>query len=181
LMEGWFANVMRYSRRDQLSLPLALNAAPAGAVHVSPLDLRVSRFHKWPIEGYARPSRYFEIEPVGAHRPGGDTWLDDPERAWLRGLIRERSAAVRRSEQLQAELDAIKGGRIWRWSAGLRWLRDQLPDRRPAATDRLPSVSPGVKAVGPLSTAVVTDTKPLETHPPPWLGQSPRRTVRVRS
>ncbi|WP_158580729.1 glycosyltransferase [Cellulomonas rhizosphaerae] len=48
-MEIWWEQVLRYSRRDQLSLPYALQAA--GLVpHVHRFDNRVSELHEWPTE-----------------------------------------------------------------------------------------------------------------------------------
>ncbi|MEO1536435.1 MAG: glycosyltransferase domain-containing protein [Pseudomonadota bacterium] len=39
LMERWYAQVLRYSRRDQLSLPLILSFAAPGEVNIAAEDL----------------------------------------------------------------------------------------------------------------------------------------------
>lgn len=59
-MEYWFALVLRYSRRDQLSFPLALTHFAEGRVFIFQHDIHASAFHRWPIEGYKRPARYLE-------------------------------------------------------------------------------------------------------------------------
>jgi len=47
LMSQWWEHVLRYSRRDQLSLPFLLRQSDA-AVTVHDLDNHESRFHVWP-------------------------------------------------------------------------------------------------------------------------------------
>lgn len=59
-MEAWFAHILRYARRDQLTLPLILSQMPESRRHIAALDNRRSPFHQWPIEGYARPARYMD-------------------------------------------------------------------------------------------------------------------------
>lgn len=59
-MEQWFAEVMRYSRRDQLSLPVALSTLALSKLSISNTDIRQSEFHRWPIAGHKRPAKYFE-------------------------------------------------------------------------------------------------------------------------
>ena len=52
-MHTWWEHVLRYSRRDQLSLPFALTRS--GLPHlVHPIDNHVSDFHVWPREGTRR-------------------------------------------------------------------------------------------------------------------------------
>jgi len=46
-MHRWLAHVMRYSRRDQLSLPVVLKQSGLD-VHVSNSDIRQSSWHTWP-------------------------------------------------------------------------------------------------------------------------------------
>ena len=57
-MEMWFAHVLRYARRDQLSLPLALSSLPKERIHLSSSDIRSTEFHTWPIAGSSRPKGY---------------------------------------------------------------------------------------------------------------------------
>ena len=65
LMERWYALVMKYSRRDQLSLPLIIQDFPSDKVHILKFDIFESRLHSWPAPGYARPSHYFQFDQAG--------------------------------------------------------------------------------------------------------------------
>jgi hypothetical protein len=47
-MERWWYHVLRYSRRDQLSMPIAL-AETGLAVSVLNLDVRDNAFFEWPV------------------------------------------------------------------------------------------------------------------------------------
>lgn len=58
-MEIWYAHVLRYSRRDQLSLPLALNSMKPSRVCLSQLDNHENAFLSWPTDT-RKPARYFE-------------------------------------------------------------------------------------------------------------------------
>lgn len=75
-MELWFSNILRYSRRDQLSLPLALGSVPEGKLKICDLDIRGSYLHEWPVLGKPRPTGY----KIG-HQ---DSWLVRQLRAYLR-------------------------------------------------------------------------------------------------
>jgi FkbM family methyltransferase len=57
-MEVWFASILRHSRRDQLSLPLALSHLPPGQTHILSADLRETEFHKWPVTSQEKPPGY---------------------------------------------------------------------------------------------------------------------------
>ena len=75
-METWFANVLRYSRRDQLSLPLALAQLPDELKNILALDIRSSPIHEWPRHGLPRPAGYKIGKEAG--------WLERGLRACLR-------------------------------------------------------------------------------------------------
>jgi len=68
-MELWFANILRYSRRDQLSLPLALSQLADSQKNLVSLDLYESAFHKWPVTTVSRPSGYQIEEIVDIEEP----------------------------------------------------------------------------------------------------------------
>lgn len=57
-METWFAHVLRFSRRDQLSLPLALSSLDEDRKNILNDDNYNSKFHTWPAPDYVRPDRY---------------------------------------------------------------------------------------------------------------------------
>lgn len=48
LMENWFSQILRYSRRDQLSLNYAESNAGV-AIHKIPIDNLSSIYHSWPV------------------------------------------------------------------------------------------------------------------------------------
>lgn len=58
-METWYAHVLRYSRRDQLSLPLAINSMQPSRVRLTEIDNHENAFLSWPINT-SRPDRYFD-------------------------------------------------------------------------------------------------------------------------
>ena len=75
-MELWFANVLRYSRRDQLSLPLALSEIPEHMKNICEFDNYASELHQWPVSSNPKPSGYRLGE--------NDSWLSRKLRAYLR-------------------------------------------------------------------------------------------------
>ena len=58
-METWYAHVLRYSRRDQLSLPLAVNSMPPTSLRLIEADNFENAFLSWPTNS-SKPDRYFE-------------------------------------------------------------------------------------------------------------------------
>jgi hypothetical protein len=88
-MQTWWEHVLRYSRRDQLSLPFALQQT--GLPHrVHRLDNRLTRYHVWPREDLVRD-------------PAGGAPADAAA-----GLRAEASAAARRADRADAEADAAR-------------------------------------------------------------------------
>lgn len=59
-MELWFAHVLRYGRRDQLSLVLAVSQLPPAAVSLISCNNHRSDFHRWPVGAPDKPPRFFE-------------------------------------------------------------------------------------------------------------------------
>mgnify|MGYP002152404897 CR=1 FL=1 len=63
-MDIWFAHVMKYSRRDQVALPLALQVLPSVSKSLIDESNHLSPIHRWPrreyVQGgtYYRPPRY---------------------------------------------------------------------------------------------------------------------------
>jgi hypothetical protein len=109
-MERWFAHVLRYSRRDQLSVWYALRAESVHpSIHV--LDNHESPFHRWPIA-------------VGRDRSrGGTVRVLDYERRLLQF---EDNIAQLEAEnaRLLGTLHAVYSTRSWRWTSPLRWGHD---------------------------------------------------------
>jgi hypothetical protein len=105
-MERWFAHVLRYSRRDQLSLWYALRSERLQPV-VHLLDNHESHLHRWPVTH-------------GRDRAAGGT---PRELAFLHRLLQLEGEC----DRLDRELTAIRSTRSWRWTAPLRSLRRRLP------------------------------------------------------
>jgi hypothetical protein len=104
-METWCAHVLRYSRRDQLSLWLALRSAGLVPL-VHRLDNHESPFHRWPV-----------------------TELRDRGRAgvpFALSLERELQAEKQERIQVEEELRLLRGSRSWRLTAPLRGIRRRL-------------------------------------------------------
>lgn len=57
-MEVWFSHVLRFSRRDQLSLPLALSYLSNEQRSVYAKNIYSSEYHKWPVTNKPKPSEY---------------------------------------------------------------------------------------------------------------------------
>lgn len=85
-MEIWFAHILRYSRRDQLSLPLALSHLSSSQRHIISSDIHESEFHKWPVSSKEKPTGYTVSEDCGP--------LHISER---RNILRKRLARFRKS------------------------------------------------------------------------------------
>ena len=151
-MEDWFAQVLRYSRRDQLSLPGVIERAAPQGVHLIDADNRGAGLHSWPRPGFDKPGSYVravtdELVPAVllAEREGRRRRELEDIVLELRStvaalktdlaaaeLLREqaRTAADRRLSTVQAERDravqrrdAVTASRSWRWTRGLRAAR----------------------------------------------------------
>lgn len=101
-MEAWAANVLRYSRRDQLSLPVLLRLTGLD-VAIAECDNHGSSFHAWPKSVGRRPTDLITGQEV-------DDWVDASEVRWLERRLVEM-------EDLQAQLQSSAS---WRVTAPLR-------------------------------------------------------------
>ncbi|WP_372621837.1 ATP-grasp fold amidoligase family protein [Falsiroseomonas sp.] len=131
--EIWAAHVLRYSRRDQLSVNVALRESGL-LPYVLPLDNRRSGFHRWPVT----PGRVRDAGPRSA--------------ASSQMPLLGRARAL---EQRETEVARVRGTLAWRATEPLRWAERRLPllrllvRKRPspamlAAARRLPLVGPRV-------------------------------------
>lgn len=113
--EIWAAHVLRYSRRDQLSVNLAMRQS--GVIpFVLPLDNRRSSFHCWP----RTPGRVRDAGPR------------DPSVS-LKPLL----ARVRNLEQREAEVKHLRASLTWRATEPARWIARRLPSIHLAVPRRL--------------------------------------------
>jgi len=102
-MDDWYANVLAYSRRDQLSLPIALRYITSDRISVNGGSNFESSHHLWPAGTGKRAKEYFahfEYSAGGAH-----------DRA-----IAERDRAI-------AERDSVLNSTIWKITKPYRKLR----------------------------------------------------------
>lgn len=114
-MAFWLDEVLRFSRRDQLSIGSAL-ARSGQAVRVVEIDNNASPLHRWPVTDGRRdrdrsPQRPLESEHQQLVR--------------LRGVVDELSLQLNRSvEQREQLLRDVLSSRSWRMTRGLRTAAD---------------------------------------------------------
>ncbi len=147
-MERWFAHVLRYSRRDQLSFPYV--AEELGFSFMAhPYSPVMSRWHSWPHPHERSRAAWVAVpaEPTTAL----GSWVESAlEGSSLLALRDHMDQAERRLAQAEAALTMMRDSRIWRATAGVRAvanafrrtrarLRAATPATMPAATPPLPS------------------------------------------
>ena len=145
-MSIWWEHVLRYSRRDQLSLPVALQSAGLDAL-VHDVDNYVSPYHEWPRVAAKR-------DPAGGAPlwpgPEGRIAQLEGETADLRGQLAaaglqadsarsdalettgQRDAAVAERDALARAVAELRASTSWRLTRPLRTLSDALPATRAA-------------------------------------------------
>jgi hypothetical protein len=140
-MEDWHAQVLRYSRRDQISLPGVLDRAGAEGVRLLTADNRGTAWHSWPRPDYRRPDTYTasatdslvpdilraEREAARANELAGVVAALQAEVGELRDENSRLRSQVRESDSVRAERDAVLrqrdrmlSSRTWRWTEGPR-------------------------------------------------------------
>jgi len=134
-MEFWLAQLLRYSRRDQLSVNLAFHRAGLRAQPLR-IDNFASRFHSWP-HTMGRQTPAAAAPGVGAIPAPGTARLWDSLVASTQ-MPAEMAALHRRLQAAEQRLAAIQDSHSWRLTAPLRafaqWLRaGRQPPQRAAA------------------------------------------------
>jgi hypothetical protein len=104
-MELWYAHVLRYSRRDQLSVWYALRAAGIDPL-VHDFDNHDSPFHRWPVS-------------VGRDRRRAGI-------PWALSLERHMCTMQDDVHELTSQLSQVTSSKAWRWTAPLRRARTRL-------------------------------------------------------
>jgi hypothetical protein len=111
MLDLWMAHVHRYSRRDQLSINVALQRSGLSA-QVLQIDNHESRFHSWPHKkGRDEASRRPQIS------------LFFPPAVRIRELEQQlaaMSASAARTRELEQQLAAISASVSWQITAPLR-------------------------------------------------------------
>ena len=115
-LDLWFALVLRYSRRDQLSANLAFRRAGM-TPQVLLIDNHESRFHSWPNRTSWSPAR---VAPAAAGTFGSSE-----------SRIRELELQLESTERILAEERSLRASLLssttWRATAPLRALGDRFP------------------------------------------------------
>lgn len=57
-MEAWHSQILRYSRRDQLSFASVARELGPSRIRLADVNNHSSAFHRWPLASYTRPERY---------------------------------------------------------------------------------------------------------------------------
>jgi hypothetical protein len=122
-MELWWAHVLRYSHRDQLSVWVALRESRVQpTIHL--LDNHESDIHVWPVAKRRDSSRGGTSAARRIDSELGQLKSD------LGRAATELDDATRRQEALERELRTITATRTWRWSAPLRAARGRIASMR---------------------------------------------------
>lgn len=128
-MEQWWEHVLRYSRRDQLSLPLVLSQS-SSAVVVHAIDNHRSEFHEWPVwpPGTARGtrSRVWDAEiPVLKELRDRIAEMNDE----LESLREEAASSREGLAQTCALVEELLGSTSWKVTGPGRLLSRQVKAR----------------------------------------------------
>lgn len=146
--EVWWRHVLRYSRRDQLSVRMALDHTPGVRLNVIELDNYTSLVHDWPVvpggrRAGAHRDPLEDLKPLAARLRAVERAQQDTERALadtkagvddLRAegdeLRVERDALRSRVDELQAHIDDIHASRTWRAGQAIARLAQPWGRRR---------------------------------------------------
>jgi hypothetical protein len=127
-MERWYGLLEIYSRRDQISLPVALKLLRTTEIELRKIDNRFSEFHRWPVRGYTKPKNY-TIE--GPNLLPWQPWISEkyerlvenlsvPKVAERDSLLTERDSLLTERDSLLTERDSLVNSRSWRITGPLR-------------------------------------------------------------
>lgn len=118
VMHDWYSHILRYSRRDQLSLQQVLASAGV-AVNAVPLDNHASALHVWPVREGRR-----------------DATAPERLRALARTLqppLAQLGPLHSRVLELETILEKMENSRSWRLTRPLRRARKATRRGKPAA------------------------------------------------
>ncbi len=94
-MEIWWAHVLRYSRRDQLSLVLALASMPPETMNILTGDNHKGDHFYWPTTT-ARPERYFDHGSSAGPMQSIRRALKNFEKTYLRPVLKGGKLKLRK-------------------------------------------------------------------------------------
>lgn len=121
-MEIWISMIIEHSRRDQLSLPLALRCLKGRQIQFSYLDNKKSQFHNWPVQGHQKSSDYTKIQSEILDLGVLGTQGIDSLPVNSLHVSAERDLVIAERDLVIAERDAILRTKTWRWTKFSRQL-----------------------------------------------------------
>ena len=123
LCETWYEHVLRYSRRDQLSVPVAVLLHPNVKFAMRELDNFRSPWHEWPVVLERKVQMRAGMSAVRVPRD-----LSELVSAYDRTIAMEQRLAAQAAEleSLTQSIAKIHSSRSWRVTAPLRKLRQRL-------------------------------------------------------
>jgi hypothetical protein len=134
-MQAWWEHVLRYSRRDQLSLPAALSTVGLKPI-VHQIDNHISPFHEWPRGAAQRDHNGGAPLPPGPAPRIAQLEQQVAElhqsMAALQSELATASAAAAHRDVLASVLEEVRSSTSWRVTRPLRWMRDRLNAARAA-------------------------------------------------
>lgn len=123
-MEDWWAQVLRYSRRDQLSLPGVLRRHGPDGVRLVEHDNKDGELHTWPVRERPRPRSYAASAATevlaAAERAEREAAARAEAEAALAAATTELREVRRERDRLDKQLRAVHASRSWRWTRPLR-------------------------------------------------------------
>ena len=120
LCATWFEHVLRYSRRDQLSAPVAVALHPEARFRMNALDNGASTWHSWRV---AR-SRNTTMRGAGwTLRVPQELRLVQENADSLIELEARLAQETVRNESLESVIEEMRSSRSWRITAPLRAVR----------------------------------------------------------
>jgi len=143
-MECWMENVLRYSRRDQLSILVALQKNSFRNLKINSIDNHGSQFHTWPIGQNSRSQKYLthyfdkvleqKLSTILSERDAISALLEravleakdvrDAAVAARNSAVAERNSAVAERDSAVAERDKVLNSTIWKLFKPYRKLKD---------------------------------------------------------
>ena len=109
-MELWKTQILRYSRRDQLSLPWALLAIPKDKVNILNQTIFDSQFHRWPTGSKSKPDYQVVNPPLASlqkGRPHTKFQYDVTKQLWF---AEDQSSRMKMFVSHEKRLDLYRAG-----------------------------------------------------------------------
>ena len=120
LCATWYEHVLRYSRRDQLSAPVAIALHPRVRCEMRELDNFGSRWHTWPVPLERNLSMRSGASTLRVPQEFGEALAQYDRASELEALV---ALNAEQHELLTQAIAEIRSSNSWRLTAPLRALR----------------------------------------------------------